>query len=287
MKGLLLPFALAAVAVAALPLWRKARKRERALASLFPEESRVGASLPTLHARLRALRSLAATRSGGAALFVTASLALFLLTRNLFLSLMPWPAWKSLRGLARGRRRARHAALLEEQALELIDSLSQSLRSGLSLLRALEASRDDVGDELAAEVTLTLRDVSLGAGLEESLTRAVERTPSPSLRLTFTILALLHGKGGDLPRILERLRKRVQEGLEVRRETRMLTSQSRASGYLVASLPLAFLVLQGILNPRSLRPLLATPTGNLMVATAVALNAGAFLFIRRMVNPRS
>jgi tight adherence protein B len=114
---------------------------------------------------------------------------------------------------------------------------------------------------------------------------AAEGSTSPTLRLTFTVLGLLHGKGGDLPRILERLRKRVAEGLEVRREARILTSQSRASGYLVSCLPLVFLLLQAALNPRSLRPLFTTPAGNLIIAVALALNAAAFLIIRRLIEP--
>jgi len=141
-----------------------------------------------------------------------------------------------------------------------------------------------VGHELGEDVLDILKDIRMGGGMEESLARAAEASPSPSLRLTFKVLALLHGKGGDLPRILERLRKRVAGGLEARREARVLTSQSRASGYLVSSLPAVFLLLQAALNPGSLRPLFTTPTGNLIIAVAVALNAAAFILIRKLVD---
>ncbi len=285
MSALALSLALAAASLAAFLAWRKAGRKERAWKTLFGNAGLDGLCSASLRSCLPGLVSAATTRRGRAALLASVSAAAFLLTRNPFLSASVWPGYVALRRLATRRRRARSLGAIEEQALELIDSLNQSLRSGLSLLQALEASREDVGAELGAEVALILRDVGMGSGLEESLMLAAGRVPSSSLRLTFTILALLHGRGGDLPRILERLRRRVQEGLEVRREARMLTSQSRASGYLVASLPVAFLALQGLLNPRSLSPLLTTPAGNLMVAVAVALNAGAFLVIRKMVNP--
>ncbi len=284
MSGLIISFSLSAVAVVALCMWRKARRKERARGLLFGGGEPARLSLSSLRTHFRRLASISGSRRGRAALLVSASAMILLITHNPFLAASSWPAYAAARRLAKSRKSARSLMALEEQTLELIDSLNQSLRSGLSLLQALETSREDVGSEIAAEVTLVVRDVGLGAGLEESLARAAERAPSPSLRLSFTILALLHGKGGDLPRILDRLRGRVQEGLEVKRETRMLTSQSRASGYLVASLPLAFVALQGVLNPRSLRPLLSTPAGNLMAAVAVALNAGAFLIIRKMVN---
>ncbi len=283
MTDLIPVLALSALAVAALAMWRKTGRKERALRVLLDHEGPSGFHPFSFPDGLRSLFSLNGARRRRAALLISAAITVFFLTRNPFLAGCVWPACAAFRRLADKRRRSKSLAALEEQTLELIDSLNQSLRSGLSLLQALEASREDVGPELAVELSLVLRDVGLGAGLEESLARAAEHAPSSSLRLAFTILSLLHGKGGDLPRILERLRRRVQEGLEVKREVRMLTSQSRASGYLVASLPLAFLFLQGVLNPRSLRPLLFTPAGNVMAAVAVALNAGAFLIIRKMV----
>lgn len=284
MTGMIVPIAFAAIAVVALFLWGKARRREQARVALFGDQGRSVGDLSLLRSGFSGLAALRRTGRGRAILFAAISAALFILTRNFFLAASIWPAYAALRRLMDGRRRSKSLGATEEQALEFIDSLNQSLRSGLSLLQALESSREDIGPELGAEVASVLHDVSLGAGLEESLARAADRTPSSSLHLTFTILALLHGKGGDLPRVLERLRKRVQEGLEVKREARMLTSQSRASGYLVASLPFAFLLLQGVLNPRSLKPLLATPIGNIMVAAALALNAGAFLIIRKLIN---
>lgn len=212
-------------------------------------------------------------------------LALFAFTRNPFIALLPWPATAAMPKLVRSYRERKSLARKEEQVLELIDSLNQSLRSGLSLQQSLQVSLQDVGEEAGREIMGALKDINLGSGLEEALRSAALRCRAPSLKLTFTVLALLHGKGGDLPRILERLRKRAAEGLEARREARVLTSQSRASGYLVSALPLVFLGLQAALNPGSLRPLFSTPTGNMIMAVAVGLNVAAFLLIRRIVGP--
>lgn len=264
---------------------RAAARREMAGRMLSPGAD----ARPDILASWRSLLRGAAARplTPGRRLLLCAllSLAISLLTRNPLLAAIAWPgciyAPRALEALRRGKAEAR----MEEQILELIDSLHQSLRSGLSLQQSLEAGADDVEGEMRSEVLRVLRDLRLGGGLEETLTRAAEASACPSFRLTFTVLGLLHSKGGDLPRILERLRRRVAEGLEVRRESRILTSQSRASGYLVSSLPPVFLLLQALLNPRSLRPLFATPLGNAIIAAAIALNAAAFFLIRKMVNP--
>ena len=274
--------ALIALSLASLARGVPARRRERSLALLSAGGGDEHAGRPR-----RALEAFLLAATGKRRLFILPallSLAALLLTRSVLLASLLWPAGTLARRLMSGRARGRARARKEEQVTELIDSLSQSLRAGLSLRQALEVSREDVGPELGEDIKGVLKELRMGSGLGEAMSSAAAGSSSPSLRLTFSVIGLMHGKGGDLPRILERLRRRVVSGLEARREARILTSQSRASGYLVASLPAVFLLVQAALNPRSLRPLLATPTGNVIIAVALALNAAAFIIIRRMVG---
>lgn len=274
-----------AVSLAALKSGLSARRRERSFLLVSEKPQRAPSPWSEL---LRGLfhRDARPLRRGTRAFFLIAiGIAAFALTHNPLLALLPWPTFHLLRGILDKRKKKGLEIRKEEQVLELIDSLGQSLRSGLSLQQSLEICVEDVGKEMQAEITQLLKELRLGGGLEETLSRAAASTSAPSLKLTFTVLSLMHGKGGDLPRILERLRRRVAGGLEARREARILTSQSRASGYLVSALPLVFLLLQAALNPQSLRLLLTSPTGNLIMAVALALNAGAFLLIRKLVSP--
>ncbi len=272
------------VCMGALSLRHAARRREKAYSVLSGDDRTEGEFLSGLRAVLGGRTAHPPPRLRRLLVPAAVGIAAFVLTRSLALASLAWPASLLVRRLLAGYRRNRARARKEEQVLEFIDAVSQSLRAGLSLRQSLEASVEDIGGELGTEVLEILKDVRMGGGLEESLVKAAGDSASPSLRLTFMVLGLLHGKGGDLPRILERLRKRVAEGLEVRREARVLTAQSRASGYLVSSLPAVFLLLQAALNPGSLRPLLATPTGNLIIAASLALNAVAFFLIRKMVE---
>lgn len=261
----------------------RAARRER-LAALLGESG-------PLDAEKRAFKPLsrfvAAASRGRARLLMLAGLGIFLasISRNPFLALLPFPAWRAFERASQRRKRRRISSRREEQLPEFVDSLTQSLRSGLSLQQSLEMSLEEVGEELKAEIAPALRELRVGKGVEESLSAAAESSSSPSLRQILTVLALLHAKGGDLPRILERMRRRVGEGLETRREINVLTAQSRASGYLVSALPVVFLSLQAILSPSSLRPLLATTLGNLVLAAGLGLNAAGFFIIRRLVNP--
>ncbi len=263
-----------------------ASRRERMAAVLREGEP---ATFPAGPPALPPLSLLPGAMRGRARLLVQAVLGilLMLVTRNPLTFLLPFPAfWAAERAAKRGKQRKARARR-EEQVLDLMDSLTQSLRSGLSLQQSLERGLEDIGEELREEIAPLLQELRVGKGMEESLSATAESSSSPSLRLVLTVLALLHAKGGDLPRILEHMRRRVCEGLEARREINVLTSQSRASGYLVSALPVVFLCLQAALNPSSLRALLAAPLGNLVLAVALGLNAAAFFIIRKMVNPEA
>jgi Flp pilus assembly protein TadB len=282
----IIPILLMAVSFAFLRARRSQMRREKMLGKLSDSPAAPTEGSPSLDLlrRLRLPNYASLPRTGKVCVIVAVGLTIFILTRNPILALLPWPGFTlGHRGLQRYRTR-KAGGRKEEQILEFIDSLIQSLRSGLSLQQSLEHAADDLGKEMRADITTILNRVRMGAGLEETLSRAGESISIPSLRLTFIVLGLLHGKGGDLPRILERLRKRVSEGIEVRREARILTSQSRASGYLVSALPGVFLLVQTALNPRSLQPLLATPTGNVIILVALLLNATALVFIRKIVG---
>lgn len=264
-----------------------ASRRERALLLLEGLEARPDSpeegGIPIMRA-LKALPSFVRTPRGGVIFVISCSLLLALLTANPLLAVLPWPVLKLGRHLYERRREEAVRRRKEEQVTEFIDSLSQSLRSGLSLQQSLETCLDDVGAEMRREVQGIIDGFRLGGGLEGSLLNAAEATDLPSLRLVFLVTGLLHGRGGDLPLILQRLRKRVAEGIELRRELRTLTSQSRASAYLVSALPALFLVLQASLNPGSLRPLLSSPTGNVVLLAALSLDAAAFLIMRKLLG---
>ena len=282
---LLLAVIFAALSAAAFLARRSVQHRERAITRLGGGASSPSAALPDLHELWRKHVERGLPRRLRIPLILTICLLVLVLTDNILLALLSWPIILLIERFASGAGRRKKRVKTEEQVLEFIDSLNQSLRSGLSLQQSLEVSVEDVGEEMRHEVLAVLQELRLGSGLETALANAAEAVDSSSLRMTFTVLRLLHGRGGDLPHILERLRKRVSEGLEARRETRVLTSQSRASGYLVSALPLVFFLLQAALNPYSLRPLFSTTTGNLIIIAAAGMNAAAFLLIRKIVNP--
>src|SRR5262249_39304638 len=69
-------------------------------------------------------------------------------------------------------------------------------------------------------------------------------------------------------------------------QIRALTAQSRMSGMVVGLLPVVVLAMFGIVQPSYTEMLLFDHTGKLILKTAMGLDLGAFLLIRRILKVR-
>ena len=171
---------------------------------------------------------------------------------------------------------------VKEGLRELIESLTHSLEGGYSVLQALEFAAEDLRPPLRDELERTLGDLSLGKDLGTALGDLGRRMDDPELTVLLEVLLLLKQSGGNLPEILRRLREMIKQREDLRREIKVYTTQGRWSGYIVSLLPASFLVLESLLSPAFIRPLLQTTTGLIVLGAGLALEAAGFLCIRRM-----
>lgn len=261
--------------------FRRARRRDAFLTpAVESQQPRAGrGKIPHL---LEKTSQVIKSRWSTSAIFIGASI-IVLRGNPLPILLIPLGMALTKRSISKRVERKRRSNL-DEQTIDLLDSIGQSLKAGFSLTQALELSLEDVGDEMRQEIGPSVMAIRMGESPESALQNLCRRTASPSLRLLCNTLALLHSKGGDIPRITHILREKVAESQEMRRELETLTAQSRISGYLVSALPGIFLFIQASLNPRSVSPLFLTPIGNLIGVIGLAMNLLGFLSVRRILE---
>jgi len=90
--------------------------------------------------------------------------------------------------------------------------------------------------------------------------------------------------GGNLSQILDTISETVAERIRMRREVKALTAQGRASGAVLAALPLGLAGILSIVNPGYLQPLMTEDLGQMAVVGAIILEIIGFLVINRIVN---
>jgi tight adherence protein B len=182
------------------------------------------------------------------------------------------------------RRRIASATALERQLREAVLALAAGVRAGRSIRGALEEAARDAEPPLSEELEGVLRSLDIGEPIEAALGRLAARLDLSDVRLLVAALSV-HGRtGGDLPALLDELGDVIGQRLDARRETRALTAQGRASGVVLAALPVAFVALLSGTGGDGLGAFYRTPLGSSLLAAGLTCDAAGFAWIRRLIR---
>lgn len=225
------------------------------------------------------------------AAFTRASVAIVLGAGILGWLLMPWQIGVAISVLAavgirlylqrRIRERGRYVAAELPAFLRLVIG---RIRTGFSLLQALEMAAHEGPPQLAAEMQRAIAEVNLGTPLETALARVAERLRHEDIDLVMTALIIGREIGGNLSETLAALAETVASRAILRRQVRVLTAQPRFSGWIVGVLPFLILGLMTILNPKFTLIMVQTTTGLLILGLGLISEAVGILVIRRILR---
>lgn len=189
-------------------------------------------------------------------------------------------AW--LGRLARSRRP--RTDVVQGQLADAVAAIASGSRAGLSLPQAVQVA----AEQTPPPVGLALREVvdrtRLGASLEEALDGWAAATPIPDVRLATAVLRLHRRTGGSLAPVLEGLAKTLRERRAAVREVRSLTAQARLSGAILGLLPVGFFLFLWLTARRDMAAALGASLGRTAIVVGLALEAVAFLWIRRLLR---
>jgi tight adherence protein B len=143
-----------------------------------------------------------------------------------------------------GRRQAARLKGFNDQLADTIALMSNSLRSGLSLVQSMEMISREAEPPVSEEFQRVVREIGLGVGPQEALQHLVRRVNSEDLELLVTAILVQFEVGGNLSRILDTIAGTIRERVKLQGEIRTMSAQGRMAGYVLSGLPV---VIGGIL----------------------------------------
>jgi tight adherence protein B len=182
------------------------------------------------------------------------------------------------------RKRHRRIAALEQQLAELAESAGQALRSGLSVVQALEFALGESEDPLRELLRDALARHALGTPLEQALRDFGSAVGTDDARLFILVVGVHARSGGDLAGALDEVARTIRHRIGVRRELRALSAQGRVSGAILGSLPVVFFLVMSITSRSELDPVLRSHAGMAMVGSGLLMQGIAYLWIRRLLR---
>lgn len=179
---------------------------------------------------------------------------------------------------------ARRQKAFANQLGDMLTMTSNALRAGFSFMQAVEMISREMDDPIGGEFAEVMREMRLGASLEKALVAMTQRVQSKDFELVVTAVLIQRQVGGNLAQILDTISETVEDRIRMRREIKSLTAQGRASGMVLAALPLGLAGILTIVNPGYLQPLITEDLGHFAIAGAIVLDIIGFYVINRIVN---
>jgi tight adherence protein B len=124
----------------------------------------------------------------------------------------------------------------------------------------------------------------MGEPLEAALAGLASEIDSAEVALLVAALGVHQRTGGELPTMLEEVADIIGQRVDSRRQVRALTAQGRASGVVLAVLPVAFVTLLSGTSGDGLGAFYRTPLGSGLLTAGLLCEAVGFLWIRRIVR---
>jgi tight adherence protein B len=169
---------------------------------------------------------------------IIAALAFFMSSAHLVAALFGTLGW-FLPKIWLARREAGRLKAFDNQLADTIALMSNSLRSGLSLVQSMEMISHEAAPPISEEFQRVVREIGLGVGPQAALVNLVRRVNSEDLDLVVTAILVQFEIGGNLSRILDSIAGTIRERVKLNGEVRTMSAQGRMSGYILSGMPLA------------------------------------------------
>lgn len=167
---------------------------------------------------------------------------------------------------------------------DAIDLMVRSLRSGLPITEALAITGKELPDPVGVEFRTVADKIKIGLTMDQALNDTARRVPTPEFQFYVITLAIQRETGGNLAETLSNLSDVLRKRQQMKLKIKAMSSEAKASAYIVGSLPFFVAGLIWMVNDKYLGGFFTDP--RLMIAGGggfVWMSIGGFIMYK-MVN---
>ncbi len=179
---------------------------------------------------------------------------------------------------------ARHKTKFENQLPDTLNLLSTSLRSGYSLLQAVEAVAAEAPEPTAREFGRAMNETRLGRSPVAALKQVADRMESLDFDWAVLAISIQREVGGNLAEVLQTAADTMLQRNRLRREMKALTAEGRVSAYVLGSLPIFLFAFLFLSRRDYLQPMLDSTRGLLALGGAGVMLGVGIYWLSRIVK---
>jgi len=212
----------------------------------------------------------------------------WMIVKNIYTGIVVGFAGYLLPNIWLGRKISKRRKQFEDQMLDTLVMLSNSMKAGYSFLQGLDLISKECPPPTSYEFQRIVRESSLGIDLEKSLGALNDRMQSEDFDLVVTVIMIQRQIGGNLSEILDGIADTIRERIRIKGEINTLTAQARLSGIIVALLPVGIFMVFWLIRPDLMKNFFTFKEGwfhgYYMLFVAVFMQFIGFMIIRKITN---
>ena len=149
-----------------------------------------------------------------------------------------------------GKMIARRVKKFNSNFPDAIELMVRGLRSGLPITETLGIVASEIIGPVGVEFRMVSDKMKIGRTMEAALQETADRLGTPEFQFFVITLAIQRETGGNLAETLSNLADVLRKRAQMRLKIRAMSSESKASAYIVGSLPFIVFTLVWMINPK-------------------------------------
>lgn len=167
---------------------------------------------------------------------------------------------------------------------EAIDLMVRGIKSGLPISETISSIGQEMVDPVGTEFQRITDSVKVGQTLEEALWDAARRLDTPEFKFFVISLSVQRETGGNLAETLENLSDVLRKRSQMQLKIKAMSSEARASAYIIGSLPFVVFGVLMLLNPKYVMTLFTDPRGMIVIGIGLTMMVFGALVMAKMVR---
>ncbi|MCB1198122.1 MAG: type II secretion system F family protein [Deltaproteobacteria bacterium] len=171
-----------------------------------------------------------------------------------------------------------------EQLVDALTLLSNSLKSGLNLTQAIQILVTEMPNPISQEFGTVMSQEKLGRTIDEAFEAMMERIPSEDLSIAINSILILRETGGDLSETFETISNTIRQRRKIEGKIQSMTAQGKTQGAILMLLPFVLIIAMHYLNPTYILPLIKTELGWIFIFIMLIFQTVGFFWMRKIIK---
>ncbi len=171
-----------------------------------------------------------------------------------------------------------------EKLPEALDYISRAMRAGHGLTSAIGMVGKEFPGPIGHEFKTVIDEIGFGIPFKDAIGQLADRVQTSDLNFFVISIMIQHETGGNLTELLDGLASTLRERVKLRGKIRTLSSEGRASAWILGSMPFVLIVLLALINPGYISLLWTTPQGQKLLLIGGGLMAVGILLLNRIIQ---